>query len=325
MDIRRRNWVGTAGAMALLSAVGQAVAQPKPGVLRIVCGYAAGGTSDLLCRLVAGKLAPGYASTALVDNRTGAQAMISVAHVKQQPADGSVILQSAFTTFTLFPHLYNNLQYEPSDFVPLTAGCHVEYGFAVGPGVPAAIGSLQEYLAWARRDPKNATFAAIGQLPSISGLLLGKASNVELVPVQYKGGAPAVHDTMAGNIPGVVTTVGDISPFLGEKLRLLATTGDKRNPLTPGIATFMEQGVPDVIVRNYFGFFSHARTPPDLVASHSAAIRAAIAQKDVSESLARAGMIALPIDPQQTVELLKKDRAQWGAYVKRVNYQPVSN
>lgn len=322
MSIGRRQLIGTAGGLALLSTIGQAVAQQKPNTIKIICGYAPGGTTDLLCRQVASKMSPGYAPTVIVENKTGAQAMISVAHVKQQPADGATILQATFTMFSLFPQVYKNLQYEASDFIPLTAGCQVEYAFAVGPMVPASIRTVQEYVAWARRDPKNATFAAIGQLPSIAGLLLGKASNVELVQVQYKGGAPAVQDTMAGNIPGVVTTVGDIVPFLGDRLRLLATTGDRRNALTPNVPTFAEEGVPDVVVKNYFAFFAHAKTPPELVASHSAAIRAALAQKDVIDALGRGAMETVPIDPKQTAELLVKDRVQWAAYIKRTNYTP---
>lgn len=320
--IHRRGLIGTAGGLALLSAIGQAASQQKPNPLRIICGYSPGGTTDLLCRQVAARMSPGYVSSVIVENKTGAQAQISVSHVKQQPADGSYILQATFTMFSLFPQIYKNLLYEGADFVPLTAGCQVEYAFAIGPMVPASIRTVQEYVAWTKQDPRNATFAAIGQLPSIVGLLLGKAFNVEMVQVQYKGGAPAVQDTMAGNIPGVVTTVGDLLPYLGDKLRILATTGDKRNVLTPNVPTFVEQGITDVLVKNYFAFFAHAKTPPELVASHSAAIRAALVQKDVADALARVALDPLPLDSKQTAELLVKDRALWAAYVKRTNYQP---
>lgn len=323
--IRRRELIGTAGGMALLTGVGQVAAQARPSSIRIICGYAPGGTTDLLCRQVAGKLAPGYASSVIVENKTGAQAQLSVSHVKQQPADGSYILQAAMTTFSLFPEVYKNLPYEASDFVPLTAGVQVEYALAVGPMVPASVHSVQDYVAWTKRDLKNATFAAIGQLPTIVGLLLGRASDVELVQVQYRGGAPAVQDVMAGNIPGVVTTVGDLLPFLGDRLRILATTGDKRNALTPGTPSFVDQGVPDVVVMNYFAFFAHAKTPPELVASHSAALRAVLAQKDVADALSRVAMDPVPLDSRQTSELLVRDRAQWAAYVKRTNYKAPAN
>jgi tripartite-type tricarboxylate transporter receptor subunit TctC len=320
--IQRRDLLATASGLAILSAVGQAVAQSRVANLKIVCGYAPGGTTDLLCRQVASKLSPGYAGTAIVENKTGAQAQISVAYVKQQPADGSNILQATMTMFSLFPHLYKKLPYEAADFVPLTAGCQVEYAYAIGPMVPASVRTVLEYVAWARRDPRNATFAAVGQLPTIAGVLLGKSSNLELEQVQYKGGSPAVQDTMAGNIPGVVTTVGDLLPFVGDKLRILATTGDKRNALTPNVPTFMEQGVADVVVKNYFAFFVHAKTPAELVASHSAALRAALTQKDVTEALARSAMEVLPLDSKQTLDLFAKDKIQWASYVKRTNYVP---
>lgn len=308
------------GGLALLSVACPGRAQQKPNTIKIVCGYAPGGTTDLLCRQVAAKLSPSYAPSVIVENKTGAQAQISVAYAKQQPADGSCILQATMSMFSLFPILYKSLPYEASDFRPLTAGVQVEYAFAVGSMVPPAVRTVRDYVEWTKRDPKNATFAAIGQLPAIVGLLLGKASGVDLVQVQYKGGAPAVQDAIAGNIPAVVTTVGDIVPFLGERLRLLATTGDARNPLTPGTPSFVEQGVSEVLVKNYFAFFVHAKTPSVLVDSHSAAIREALAQRDVIDTLRRGAMIPLPADPSETAELLVKDQARWHEYIKRTGY-----
>lgn len=320
--INRRELIGVAGGVALLSSISRVAAQQRPSTIKIICGYGAGGTTDLLCRHVAAKMSPGYAPSVIVENKTGAQAMISVAYVKQQPPDGSNILQAAFTTFSLFPVLYKNLRYEAADFVPLTAGCQAEYALAVGPMVPDSVRTIEDYVAWAKKDAKNVMFGAIGQLPTIVGLLLGKASNVELVPVQYRGGAPAAQDTLGGNIPSVVTTVGDIFPLLGDKLRLLATTGKKRNRLTPDVPTFAEQGIPDVVARNYFGFFTHAKTPSEIVESQSDAIRAALRQTDVIDALAKVALDPLPLDSKETAELVASDRAQWEAYVKRIDYQP---
>ncbi|WP_158290004.1 tripartite tricarboxylate transporter substrate binding protein [Ramlibacter sp. WS9] len=320
----RRELLGTAGGLALLSAVGRAAAQSKPSTIRIVCGYAAGGTSDLLSRKVASNMPAGYANSVIVENKPGALAQLAVSYVKQQPPDGSNILSVSSVLFTLFPFIYKSLPYDAmNDFATLTAGCEVEYGYAVGPMVPASVRTIPEYIAWAKRDAKNATFATAGVLPSMVGTLLAKIGNMELVPVTYKGGAPAVLDTVAGNVPATVTTLGDLAPHLGDgKLRVLAITSDKRNPLLPTVPTFAEQGIADMVIKTYFGFFAHAKTPAELMASHSAAIRSALTKKEIVDSLAQVGMTVVPTDLKQSGELIAQDRARWASVVKRINYQP---
>lgn len=322
--IDRRRLLGTAGGLALLSAIGQAAAQSRPSNIKIVCGYAAGGTSDLLSRKVASNFPAGYAKSVIVENKPGALAQLSVQHVMQQPPDGSNILSVSSVLFTLFPFIYKSLPYDAvNDFVTLAAGCEVEYGYAVGPMVPASVRTVPEYVAWAKKDPKNSSLAVAGVLPTMVGALLGKIGGLEIVPVTYKGGAPAVLDTVAGNVPATVTTLGDLQPHIGEgKLRVLAITSDKRNPLMPGVPTFEEQGMADMVIKTYFGFFAHAKTPADLVASHSAAIRTALAKKEIAESLAQVGMTVVHADLKKSAELITNDRARWASIVKRINYQP---
>jgi tripartite-type tricarboxylate transporter receptor subunit TctC len=321
--LSRRDLLGSACGATFLATTGTSFAQAKPANIKIICGYAAGGTSDMLSRKVASKMPTGYANSVIVDNKPGALAQLAVSYVKQQPADGAHILQVSSVLFTLFPHIYKSLPYDAvNDFSTLTAGCTVEYGYAVGPMVPASVRTIPEYLAWSKRDPKNATFATAGVLPSMVGSMLSKVGGIELIPVNYKGGAPAVLDTVAGNIPAIVTTIGDLLPQLGDgKIRVLAITSDKRNPLLPNVPTFSEQGIADMVINTYFGFFIPAKTPAEIQASHSAALRSALAQKDVVDALAQAGMDVLPTDVKQSAELMAKDRAQWAAIVKRIGYQ----
>lgn len=319
----RRTLVGTAAGLAVLSALGRAVSQTKLPLIKIVCGYAAGGTSDLLSRRVAANMPAGYAGAIVVENRPGALAQVSVSHVKNQPADGSSILSVSSVLFTLFPFIYKTLPYHADEFVTLTTGCEVEYGYAIGPLVPVSVRSVEDYVAWVKRDARHATFASAGVLPSMVGALLGKVGGVAMVPVTYPGGAPAVLDTASGNVPAVVSTLGDLAPQLKEgKIRLLAITSDKRNPLVPAAPTFAEQGIADMVIKTYFGFFAHAKTPPEVMASHSAALRAALGIKDVADALAQVGMTIVPYDIKQSAELMTADRARWATIVKRLDYQP---
>lgn len=278
----------------------------------------------MLSRKVASKLQPGYAQSAIVENKPGALAQLAVTYAKQQPPDGNTILSVSSVLFTLFPFIYKSLPYDASsDFVTLTTGCEVEYGYAVGPMVPASVRTIDGYLEWAKRDGRNRTFSTAGVLPTMVGTLLGKIAGMELEPVTYKGGAPAVLDAVAGNVPATVTTLGDLAPHLGDgKLRVLAITSDKRNPLMREVPTFSEQGIADMVIKTYFGFFVHAKTPNSVKESHSSAIRKVLAERDIADSLAQVGMTVVPADLTRSAALMAQDRERWAAIVKRINYQP---
>lgn len=325
IGLRRRSLVAAAGSFSMLAAAGSALAQQKFPLLKVLCTFAPGGTTDLLSRKVALNMPAGYAGSVIVENKAGAAGQVGVSYAKTLPSDGSVILQTAMTMFTLSQHTQKEpLPYDPvADFVPLTAGCCMDYAYAVGPMVPASVRTVPEYLAWVKRDSKHATVATAGVVSLIVGAVLGKSAGVELVNVSYKGGALAVQDTIAGNVPALITTLGDVLPHLGEgKLRLIAVTSDKRNPFVPNVPSFAEQGVADMVHKVYFSFFAHAKTPADIVASHSAALRTALRQKDVVDSLGRATMEVVPSDLKETAELFARDRAKWSSLIAKVGYKP---
>lgn len=322
--LHRRSLLRSAGGAAALIALGQTFAQTKPSQLKIVCGFAAGGSVDQLGRQVASKLQPGYVNSVIVDNRVGAAGQLAISNVKMLPPDGGTILVSPMVQFSLFAHAYKTLPYDPiSDFIILTAASQIPFAYAIGPMVPSSVTTVKDYLAWVKTDAKHATFAVAGVVPQLIGMMLSKVSGVDMVPAMYRGGAPAALDTLSGNVPAVVTSVGDILPQLGEgKLRLLALASDKRHPLVPNVPTFAEQGISDMDHRLYYSFFARAGTPADIVNQHSAAIRSALKQKEVSDALARQSMEIVPADPKESAEILKRDRAKWTDVVKRIGYTP---
>lgn len=322
---RRRDLLAATSALSLLSASGMARAQQKFGLLKILCTFAPGGTTDLLSRTVASHMPSGYAGSVIVENKAGAAGQVGVSYARTLPADGSTILQTAMTMFTLSQHTQKEpLPYDPvADFVPLTGGCSMDYVYAVGPMVPGSVRTVPEYLAWVKRDLKHASVATAGVVSLIVGAVLGKSANVDLVNVSYKGGVLAVQDTLGGNVPALVTTLGDVLPHVGEgKLRLIAVTSDKRNPYVPTVPTFAEQGVADMVHKVYFSFFAHAKTPPEVMASHSAALRAALNRKEVGDTLGRVAMEVVATDMRETAEILARDRAKWASLVARIGYKP---
>lgn len=321
----RRQLVGLGGALTLSGTFGNAFAQQKFPLIKILCTFAPGGTTDLLSRRVAVNMPAGYAGTTIVENKAGAAGQVGVSYARSLPADGSTILQTAMTMFTLSQYVQKEpLPYDPvADFVPLTAGCSMDYAYAVGPMVPETVRTVPEYIAWVKRDARHATVATAGVVSLIVGAVLGRSAGVDLVNVSYKGGSLAVQDTMAGNVPALVTTLGDVLPHLGPgRLRLIAVTSDKRNPFVPEVATFAEQGVADMVHKVYFSFFAQAKTPVGILTSHSAALQTALRQKDVVDALGKATMEVVPTDMKETAELLARDRAKWSSLIAKIGYKP---
>lgn len=325
MNFPRRQLLQGAGASAFLAALGrQAHAQAGIDTFKIVTGFAAGGTSDTLCRRVATKMSPGYANTAVVENRTGAGGQIAVTFVKSQPADGATMLQTPTSILTIYPHIYKKLPYEPLvDLSPVTVACIFDFGFAVGPAVPATVRTVPEFLEWAKANPAGANFGspAAGSTPHFIGALLGKNAGVELKHAAYRGTQPAMLDLLGGNVSAVSGPIGDITQHLSTgKVRILGVSGEKRNRFAPDVPTFGEQGIKEMAHSEWFAFFLPAKAAPETVAKLNAAVKNALASKDVIDGLATFGLEAMSSTPAELTELLKKDTAKWAPIVKKVGF-----
>lgn len=326
MTFTRRQIIQSAGASALLGAIGQAAwaqaAQPE--VLRIITGFAAGGTSDTLCRRVATRMAPDYARTAVVENRTGAGGQIAVQFVKAAAPDGTTLLQTPTSILTIYPHIYKKLAYDPLvDLQPASLACVFDFGLAVGPAVPANIKTVPEFLAWAKANPKNANFGspAAGSTPHFIGALLGKGAGIDLTHTAYRGTQPAMLDLLGGNISAVSGPIGDLTQHLPTgKVRILGVSGAKRSRFAPDVPTYEEQGIKNVTHSEWFAFLLPARTPADIVARMNAALKTALAQKDVIDGLSGFGLEAMSSTPAELTELIKKDTAKWAPIVKQVGF-----
>jgi tripartite-type tricarboxylate transporter receptor subunit TctC len=326
MTLTRRHLLQTTGASALLASLGQqAFAQAQPlETARLITGFAAGGTSDTLCRRVASRLQPDYGKAVVVENRTGAGGQIAVTYVKGQPADGATILQTPTSILTIYPHIYKKLPYDPLvDLTPLTIACQFDFGFAVGPAVPASVKSVPEFLAWAKTNPAGANYGspAAGSTPHFIGALLGKNGGVDLKHAAYRGTQPAMLDLLGGNVAAVSGPIGDITQHLASgKVRILGVSGAKRSRFAPDVPTFEEQGIKNVTHSEWFAFLLPAKASPEVVARANAAMKTALAQKDVIDGLATFGLEAMSSSPGELTELLKKDTAKWAPIVKQIGF-----
>lgn len=324
MRISRRHIIQSAGASALLAGVGQAAWAQTLETAKIVTGFAAGGTSDTLCRRVAMKLSPDYAKNAVVENKTGAGGQIAVQFVKGAPADGMTILQTPTSILTIYPHIYKKLPYDPvADLTPVSLACIFDFGFAVGPAVPLSVKTVPEFLAWAKANPAGANFGspAAGSTPHFIGALLGKSADVDLKHAAYRGTQPAMLDLLGGNISAVSGPIGDITQHLPTgKVRILGVSSAKRSRFAPDVPTYQEQGIKDMTHSEWFAFFLPAKASPEVVGRLNAAMKFALAQKDVIDGLAGFGLEAMSSTPAELADLLKKDTAKWAPIVKAVGF-----
>ncbi len=325
MTLSRRNLIQSAGASAFLASLGEyAFAQAQPDVLKIVTGFAAGGTSDTLCRRVATRMAPDYAKTAVVENKTGAGGQIAVTFVKGVAPDGATLLQTPTSILTIYPHIYKKLPYDPiADLTPASLACVFDFGFAVGPAVPASVKNVSDFITWVKANPKGGNFGspAAGSTPHFVGALLGKSGGVELTHTAYRGTQPAMLDLLGGNISAVSGPIGDITQHLASgKIRILATSGAQRNRFAPDVPTFAEQGFKELTHSEWFAFFLPAKAPADVVNRMNAALKAALAQKDVIDGMNGFGLEAMSSTPAELADLIKKDTAKWAPIVKQVGF-----
>jgi tripartite-type tricarboxylate transporter receptor subunit TctC len=324
MSISRRHLIQSAGASAFLASLGQTAFAQAIENLKIVTGFAPGGTSDTTCRRVAQRMSPGYAAVAVVENRSGAGGQIAVQYVKDAKPDGATLLQTPTSILTIYPHIYKKLPYDPMvDLAPASLACVFDFGLAVGPAVPLSVKSVPEFLAWAKANPAGANFGspAAGSTPHFIGALLAKDGGIEMKHAAYRGTQPAMLDLLGSNISAVSGPIGDLTQHLPTgKVRILGTSGAKRSRFAPDVPTYEEQGLKNVTHSEWFAFFLPAKTPPEVVARMNAALKSALAQKDVIDGLGGFGLEAMSSSPAELTELLKRDTAKWAPIVKAVGF-----
>ena len=313
---RRRFLLAAAGALAARGAAAQTVGS----TLRIVVPFPAGGGTDVLARLIAEKLRGNYAPAVLVENRIGASGRTGVEAVKGAPADGATLLFTPDFLMTVYPHSFRKLSYDPlKDFAPIAMVARSALGLAAGPALPSSVNSIQDYVAWAKDNPKNAFFAdtSPGGTPHFVGVMLAQASGVKLTPVHYKGGAPALQDLLGGQVPVSINPLSELLPQLKSgKLRVLAVTSPQRSKFLPDVPTMSESGFPSIAFSSWLGFFAPARTPPDVVKRLANGIADATAWGDTQQSLLKLAMEPVAITPVGFAAQLRADLERWRPIVK---------
>jgi tripartite-type tricarboxylate transporter receptor subunit TctC len=292
------------------------------GPVRIIVGFAAGGSSDIAARMLADKLKDSLGVPVIVENKVGAGGRIAAEALKNATPDGSTLLLVPVVVPVLAPLVYKQLSYDPArDFAPVAQVATYQFAFAVSPGVPAK--TVPEFVAWLKANPAQANFGspAPGSLPHFFGLMVGKVTGVEMIHVAYKGGAPLANDLMGGQIPAGVDALSDmIELHRGGKIRIIATSGAQRSPLLPTVATFKEQGFAAIEGTGWIGVYAPAKTPPAVIDQISTAIGTALRTPELRERFLNLGYEPTGTSAERLAAIMVADTARWGPIIKASSF-----
>ena len=320
---RRAPLLAAALASLALLAPHTASAQPIEGPLRIVVGYAPGGSSDRVARIVGEKLQAKLGIPVIVENKTGAGGRLAAQQVKATPAGQSVMMLANPAVMVVAPLVFKDSGYDPErDFTPVSQVNDYEFGLAVSQAVP--VRELSHLLAWLRANPSQANFGvpATGSLPHFFALTTADKAGVQAQVMGDRGSAPLLTDLIGGQVPVAFDTLDTLLPqFEAGKLRILATSGAKRSPWSPAVPTFKEAGL-DLVATGWNTFFAPASMPKDKVERLAAAIREVMQDPDTQRKFTDAKMTPVVSTQAQTVSMLKAYRAQWAPVVQKSGYQP---
>lgn len=309
--------VGGVGTWSATAARGQSV--PGTAIVKLVVPWPAGGSTDAVARLLSDKLRGELGSTIVIDNRSGAGGRIGLESMKTAPTDGSVFVVNPASGFVIYPHVYKKLSYDPfRDFVPVTRICRYPYAIAVGPGVPGSVVTLADLMQWCKAHPKDANYgvSALGSGTHFAGVKLASDSGVELRAVPYRGDAPLLQDLMAGVVPMTFIVLASALPMMSSgRLRVLATTGATRSPLTPNVPTARES-IPNYELEEWFGAFLPRGTPAEAINRLDAAIRSALRSDSVQQGLTKLGFEVAGESQADFARVMRADLDRWGPIVR---------
>src|SRR5205823_12813440 len=261
------------------------VAQPYPSkVVKMVVAYAPGGATDVVTRAVAQRLSPMWGQPVVIENKPGANTNVAAGEVAKAPADGYTLLSTAESTFAVNPYVYATLPFEVKDYVPVSGLGIINQVLAVNPGVPFK--SVADVIAAAKAEPGKLNYAAFGpgSSPHLNMEMFLHMAGVQMTPVHYKGGAPALTDVIGGHVPMIIlSTTLTAKPYKAGQLRILGVGSKQRLAAFPELPTIAESGLPGYEAVSWFGLFAPAGTPREAVAKINADVQRVLADPDFRE------------------------------------------
>lgn len=325
MTTRREFALAAAAAMAAGGLAHPLRAQPSTTV--VWSGFPAGGLGDQVARPLVERLRGRFPGNLIVDVKPGAGGRIAAEHVKRSAPDGGTLYSAPSSPIVLFPHLYGpRLTYDPMvDFVPVTPLASYTFSMTAGPGLPAEVRSVADFLQWARANPTRANYGvpAAGSVAHFVGMMMQRASGAPMTTVAYKGGAPLLQDLMGGQVPIAFNVVSEVLAHVQSgRLRSLAVTSPQRWPALPDVPTLVESGFPDLAFVEFLGWYAPAKTPPEFVQRLNAAVQAALQTPEMQEVFRRTGLQPLVESPEAFAARVRREHQRWGPIVASTGFKP---
>ena len=307
-------FAGLAAAFAF-QAPAQAEYPDKP--VRVIVGFSAGGTTDVIARIMSKELTQALGQSFVVENRPGGGSNIATDVAARAKPDGYTLLFVAVTS-AINQTLYKNVNFNlMKDFTPVALGAKVPNILVVNPSVP--VKSVKELVDYAKKNPGKLNFASSGSGTSIhmAGELFKQRAGIDVLHVPYKGSAPAVTDLIGGQVQFMFDNMPSAWPHAQSgKLRALAVTTAQRSPSAPDLPTMQESGFANFDVSSWFGLIAPAGTPPEVVNKLNAAMVKALDKPEVLKAYADLGAVAQKTTPAEFGAFIKSEVETWAPVVK---------
>ena len=301
----------------VLTARAETISEP----LTIVVGYPPGGVSDRAARIIAEQLQRKLDVNVIVENRTGAGGRVAAQSIKNQGADKDVLMLGNPAVMVVAPLVFQNLDYDADkDFNPVSIA--TGYGFGVAVPADSPLRSLDDLIKWAQENPEelNIGVPATGSLPHFFGLMLAEQIDVEAQIIGYRGSAPVMTDLIGGTLGIAIDTLDVLlRQHKGDRIRILATSGDERETDLPDVPTFTESGL-DLQAHGWNAFFAPAAMTPEKVAFLGQTIKEIVSQEDVQELMLQSDMIPVMTDADESAEIINAFQKQWAPVIKGSGY-----
>lgn len=328
IDLHRRRFLLNTlpAATAIAASPPSAWAQPVPESARILCGYPAGGSVDVVCRKLAQQLSGKWARTVVVENKPGAAGRVAVDALRTALPDGLSMLITPGSVVTMYPHIYRNLSYDVfGDLAPVSIVAMTAFALAVGPRVPLAVRTFADFINWCKSNPAAADCgnAGAGSFPHFMAMLVAREAGVALTHVPYRGGLPAMQAAAAGEVSATLATEGSASTLAQSgKVRVLATSGNDRSPFLPDAPTFRELGFVNLAQREWYAAFMPAKAPATTIAVVAEGIRAALREPDVRNVWQKVALGAESSTPAELQRALRTEYDFWSPIIRASGFTP---
>ena len=297
---------------------GMVFAQSYPSKpISLVVPQTAGGTNDIVARLIAPAFGEAIGTSVVVENKPGAGGNIGTQGVARAPKDGYTLLLTINSAQAINPALYKNPGFDPiNDFIPVYYIGATPYVLVSPPGSPYK--TLADVVAAAKKKPGELSYASAGNgtISHLLGAMLNTSAGIDMQHIPYKGVAPAINDVLGGQVPLAFASLPSALNYIkAGKLQAIAISSAKRSSAAPEIPTIAET-YPDCVGEVWVAIFAPIGTPADVIKKIQLAMEKVMAKPEVREKLAAQGLDLNPVTPSKLVILLKEELAKWSRIVK---------